>query len=69
MADHVSARTVASPASDWWLTANPSGRSADLTIKRIRRRRFGALSRQKCALERHLREGADGLMVVMSVLG
>jgi hypothetical protein len=48
-----------SPAGDWWLTSNPSGRSADLTIKRIRRRRFGTLSRQKRALERHLREGAE----------
>ena len=48
-----------SPAGDWWLTSNPCGRSADLTITRIRSRRFGAVSREKRALERHLRKGAE----------
>ncbi len=47
-----------SPAGDWWYTSNPASRSDDLTIKRIRSRRFGALSRQKGNFERSLREGA-----------
>jgi hypothetical protein len=48
-----------SPGGDWWLTSNPASRSEDLTIKRIRSRRFGVLSRRKRALDRRLREGAE----------
>lgn len=47
-----------SPTGDWWYTSNPTNRSDDLTIKRIRSGRFGALSRQKRQLDHRLREGS-----------
>lgn len=48
-----------SPGGDWWYTSNPADRSADLTIKRIRSRRFGSISRHRRTLDRRLRQGAD----------
>lgn len=33
------------PAGDWWYTSNPSDRTADFTIKRVRSRRFRPISR------------------------
>jgi hypothetical protein len=48
-----------SPAGDWWYTSNPASRSDDLTIKRIRSRRLGPLSRQNRNFERRIREGVQ----------
>jgi hypothetical protein len=35
------------PAGDWWYTYNPFDRTTDFTIKRVRSRRFGPISRGK----------------------
>jgi hypothetical protein len=45
-----------SPGGDWWYTSNPASRDEDLTITRLRSRRF-TLSRHKRILDRRIREG------------
>jgi hypothetical protein len=45
------------PAGDWWYTLNPSVPSADLTIKRVRSKRFAPISPRNRRLDRALRLG------------
>jgi hypothetical protein len=45
------------PAGDWWYTSNPTDRSADLVIERVRSRRFGALSRRHRKLTKTIERG------------
>jgi hypothetical protein len=42
---------------DWWRTRNPWRRSADLTVKRVRSRRFNAWSRRNRRLDQAFRLG------------
>ena len=45
-----------SSAGEWWYTINPTRRSEDLTVKRVRSRRWGTLTRH----ERQLAKKAGG---------
>lgn len=46
------------PAGDWWYTSNPSDRTDDFTIKRVRSRRVGAVSRGNRKLVKSIERGA-----------
>jgi hypothetical protein len=47
------------PAGDWWYTSNPSNRSDDLVIRRVRSRRFGPVSRGNRKLLNSIERGLE----------
>jgi hypothetical protein len=50
------------PRGDWWYTRNPSPRSDDLTVKRVRSRRVNAWSRRNRRLDKTLETGGEKLV-------
>jgi hypothetical protein len=47
------------PAGDWWYTRNPSIRSEDFKITRVRSKRFAPISPRNRSLDKALRLGAS----------
>lgn len=47
------------PAGDWWYTANPTDRTSDFVIKRVRSDRFGPISRGNRKLVKSIEQGAE----------